>query len=81
MDQEILAAVAAEQPAMVALLEELVREPTLLGREAGGQAVMRRAFADLGLEPFDVPLEGFEGHPGAAPFSWDVDGKVNVLAD
>jgi acetylornithine deacetylase len=81
MHQEILAAVAAEQPTMVKLLGELVEEPTLLGREASGQAVMRRAFADLGLEPFDVPLAGFEGHAGAAPFSWDVDGKVNVLAD
>jgi acetylornithine deacetylase len=79
--EEILAAVAAEQPTMVKLLGELVEEPTLLGREASGQAVMRRALADLGLEPFDVPLAGFEEHPGAAPFSWDVDGKVNVLAD
>ena len=35
-DAEILAAVAAEQPAMVELLEELVAAPTLLGREAGG---------------------------------------------
>ena len=80
MHEEILAAVAAEQTAMVGLLGELVAEPTLLGREASGQAVMRRAFADLGLEPFDVPLAGLD-HPGAAPFSWDVDGKVNVLAD
>jgi acetylornithine deacetylase len=78
--EEILAAVAAEQSAMVGLLEELVAEPTLLGREASGQAVMRRAFADLGLQPFDVPLERLD-HPGAAPFSWDVAGKVNVLAD
>jgi acetylornithine deacetylase len=65
---------------MVELLGELVAERTLLGREASGQAVMRRAFAGLGLEPFDVPLERLD-HPGAAPFSWDVDGKVNVLAD
>ena len=36
--------------------------------EAPGQAVMRRAFAGLGLEPFDVPLDagGARGHPGAA---------------
>jgi acetylornithine deacetylase len=83
VDAEILAAVAAEQPVMVDLLTELVAAPTLLGHEAGGQAVMRRAFADLGLEPFDVPLDAgaIAQHPGGAPHSWDVDGKVNVLAD
>jgi acetylornithine deacetylase len=83
MDAEILDAVAAEQPAIVALLAELVAAPTLLGREAAGQDVMRRAFAGLGLEPFDVPVDraALDGHPGASPFSWDVANKVNVLAD
>jgi acetylornithine deacetylase len=83
MDAEILAAVAAEEAAMLALLTELVEAPTLLGEEAPGQAVMRRAFAELGLEPFDVPLEpaALDGHPGASPFSWDVAGKANVLAN
>ena len=83
MDAEILAAVAAEAPAMTDLLADLVAAPTLLGDEAAGQAVMRRAFADLGLEPFDVPLDraALEGHPAGAPFGWDVDGKANVLAD
>src|SRR5687767_917353 len=78
-----MAAVAAEQPAMEALLAELVEARTLLGAEAPGQELMRRAFAGLGLEPFDVPLDpaALAGHPGAAPFSWDADGKVNVLAD
>jgi acetylornithine deacetylase len=82
MDAEILAAVAAEEAAMAELLVELVEAPTLLGDEAPGQAIMRRAFAGLGLEPFDVPLhpEALRGHPGAAPFSWDVAGKANVLA-
>ena len=76
MDAEILAAVAAEQPAMVALLEELVAAPTLQGAEAAGQDVMRRAFAGLGLAPFDVTLDrvALAAHPGASPFSWDVAG-------
>jgi acetylornithine deacetylase len=83
MDEEILAAVAAEQAAMVELLRELVAEPTLLGREAPGQAVMRRAFERLGLEPFEVPLDAaaLERHPAGAPFSWEIVGKANVLAD
>jgi acetylornithine deacetylase len=83
MDAEILAAVAAEEAAIAYLLAELVAAPTLLGDEAAGQAIMRQAFADLGLEPFDVPLDpaALDGHPGAAPFSWDVAGKANVLAN
>jgi acetylornithine deacetylase len=83
VDAEILAAVAAEQPAMVDLVRELVAAPTLLGHEAAGQEVMRRAFRALGLEPFDVPLDAgeLERHPAGAPHSWSVDGKTNVLAD
>jgi acetylornithine deacetylase len=83
VDDDILAAVAAEEAAMVDLLTELVAAPTVLGAEAGGQAIMRRAFAGLGLEPFDVPLDAgaLRSHPGGAPFGWDVSEKVNVLAD
>src|SRR5215207_7839449 len=68
---------------MAELLEELVAAPTLLGDEAAGQAIMRRAFVGLGLEPFDVPLDraALDGQPGAAPFRWDVAGKSNVLAN
>jgi acetylornithine deacetylase len=82
VDGEILAAVAAEHPAMVELLTELVQAPTLLGHEASGQGIMRRAFAELGLEPFDVPLDraALERHEAGAPFGWDVGGKANVLA-
>jgi acetylornithine deacetylase len=81
VDARILAAVAAEEDAMADLLAELVEAPTVLGAEESGQAVMRRAFAGLGIEPVDVPLEraGLEQHPGSAPFSWDVGGKANVV--
>jgi acetylornithine deacetylase len=83
VEAEILRAVAAEAPAMTDLLAELVAAPTLLGDEAPGQAVMRRAFGELGLEPFEVPLDrsALERHPAGAPFGWDVEGKANVLAD
>jgi acetylornithine deacetylase len=81
-DADVAAAVAAEEQGMVALLSELVAAPTVLGSEEPGQAVMRRAFAGLGLEPVDVPLEPgeLERHPAGAPFSWPVDGKANVVA-
>ena len=82
-DDEIQAAIAAEAPAMEDLLVRLVEAPTLLGAEAPGQQIMREAFAELGLSPFDVPMdaETLRSHPGASPFSWDVGGKANVVAD
>ncbi len=81
-DEEILAAIAAERAWMEELLVRLVEAPTLLGQEAAGIAVMRDAYAELGLEPVDLPLdaEALRAHPGASPFSWDVAGKTNVVA-
>ena len=80
---ELLAAVAAEQPAIEQLLIDLVQARTLLGAERSGQEVMRAAFADVGLVPRDVRLdpEALRSHAGASPFSWDVDGKANVVAE
>jgi acetylornithine deacetylase len=82
-DDEIQAAIAAEAPAMEKLLVRLVEAPTLLGAEARGQEIMREAFAELGLSPVDIPLDAdaLRSHPGASPFSWDVAGKTNVVAD
>ncbi len=81
-DEPILGAIAAERTWMEDLLVRLVETPTLLGQEAAGQAVMRDAFLELGLEALDLPLdpEALRGHPGASPFSWDVAGKANVVA-
>ncbi|MGI8572142.1 MAG: hypothetical protein ACR2L9_05880 [Solirubrobacteraceae bacterium] len=80
--EAILSAITAEQPAIESLLEELVSAPTLLGHEQPGQAIMRAAFADLGLEPREVVLDAqaLRAHPGAAPFSWELSGKANVVA-
>lgn len=79
---ELLAAVAAERPAIEQLLIDLVQAPTLLGDERAGQDIMRAAFADLGLDPRDVPLDpdALRANPGASPFSWDIEGKTNVVA-
>lgn len=80
--EAILSAVTVEQPAIESLLEELVSAPTLLGHEQSGQAIMRAAFSDLELEPRDVALDAqaLRAHPGAAPFSWEISGKANVVA-
>src|SRR3954453_4378295 len=81
-DEASLTAVAEGAAEMEALLSDLVRARTLLGAEAAGQDVMRRAFAGLGLEPVDVPLDphGLHASPAASPFSWDVGGKCSVVA-
>jgi len=82
-DAEIEAAVAAETPFVEELLCRLVEAPTTLGNEEPGQALMREALVEAGLAPFDVPLEAelLRAHPAASPFSWDVSGKANVVAD
>ena len=80
---EIAAAVAAESAYMEEVLVRLVEAPTTLGNEEPGQAVMRNAFRELGLDPFDQLLDAemLRSHPAASPFSWDVSGKSNVIAD
>ena len=82
-DIAILEAVAAQRADMEALLADLVRAPTVLGAEAAGQDVMRGAFAALGLDPVDVPLDpaALRASPAASPFSWDVEGKASVVAE
>ena len=81
LEREIAAAVASEAPAMEALLRRLIEQPSTLGNEAGGQAVMSEAFGDLGLQPIEVPMDAgaLRSHPAAAPFDWEVDGKINLV--
>lgn len=82
LQSELSAAVSAETDAGVDLLRRLVEQPTVLGNEEPGQAVMAEAYRELGLQPVDVPMDAAElrAHPHAAPFSWDVTGKRNVVA-
>jgi acetylornithine deacetylase len=82
-DAEVLDAVAGEADWMEDLLVRLVEAPTVLGAEEEGQRLMEAAFRDCGLQPRSVPLEAaaLREAEGASPFSWDVDGKRNVVAD
>ncbi|HEX6845257.1 MAG TPA: ArgE/DapE family deacylase [Actinomycetota bacterium] len=81
-DREIAAAIAAETEWMTETLARLVDKATLLGEEEPGQAVIREAMAEIGLEPVDVPMdpEALHLHPVASPFDWEVTGKRNVVA-
>ncbi len=80
---EIAAAVAAESAYMEDVLCRLIETPTVLGNEEPGQEVMRDSLREIGLEPVDMPLDAemLRAHPAASPFSWDVSGKRNVVAD
>jgi len=75
-------ALAAQRAWMEELLVRLVQAPTELGREEPGQAIMSEAFAACGLEPRDVWMDAaaLRADRHAAPFSWDVAGKRNVVA-
>ena len=81
-DAALAAAVGKEAEAMERLLCRLVEAPTTLGNEEPGQQLMADAFAGLGLEPVDVPMDAgaLRAHPLAAPFAWSVEGKRNVVA-
>ena len=84
MDAEILAAVAAEEAAMAELLAELVEAPTLLGDEArgpGDHARARSRTSGSSRSTCRSMPAALAGHPGAAPFSWDVDGQVERARD
>ncbi|HTG47185.1 MAG TPA: ArgE/DapE family deacylase [Actinomycetota bacterium] len=81
-DGLIAEAIAAETEWMQEILARLVEKPTVLGNEEPGQAVMREALREVGLEPVDVPMDAevLREHPLASPFDWDVSGSRNVVA-
>ncbi|MGL6279831.1 MAG: hypothetical protein ACRC50_09780, partial [Gaiella sp.] len=56
-DHDLVAAVAAQEEWIEALLHRLVATPTTLGNEDPGQEVVAEALRELGLEPLDVPMD------------------------
>jgi acetylornithine deacetylase len=81
-DHEIADAIAQGGDWMTELLARLVDKDTTLGHEETGQAVVREALSELGLEPVDVPMDAaaLRAHPAASPFDWEVADKRNVVA-
>lgn len=80
-DSAILDAVAAEQEDAVALLSDLVREPSMLGQEQGAQDIMAGVFGTMGLEVdrFEVDLAAISHLPGFSPPLVDYSGRENVV--
>jgi len=77
----IAAAVDALQADAIALLSDLVREPSLLGAESGAQAIMAATFADLGLavDSFAIDEAAIACLPGYSPSVGSYEGRLNVV--
>ena len=80
-ESEIVAAVATQEAEAVALLSELVAQPSLLGDEMGAQAIMRREFAADGLRVHEFAIDEarLRDHPGYSPSIIPYDGRHNVV--
>ncbi len=80
-ESEIVAAVATQEAEAVALLSELVAQPSLLGDEMGAQAIMRREFAADGLRVHEFAIDEarLRDHPGFSPSIIPYDGRHNVV--
>ena len=82
LETAILAAAREVEPETIALLESLVREPSLLGAEHGALSVMEQAFSGAGLATARVPVDPavLEQRPGWSPPLIDYAGRDNVVA-
>jgi acetylornithine deacetylase len=80
-EAQILDAVAAQRDEAVALLCELVAQPSLLGAEQGAQALMRREFERNGLtiHEFAIDEDKIRNHPGYSPSIMAYEGRHNVV--
>jgi acetylornithine deacetylase len=80
-ETQIRDAVAALAPDAIAMLQALVREPSLLGQEASAQALMAREFASLGLDvrEFTIDEARLRDHPGYSPSIVSYEGRRNVV--
>lgn len=80
-ESQIVDAVAAQRDEAVALLCELVAQPSLLGDEAGAQQVMRREFEASGLQvhEFEIDEDKIRSHPGYSPSILPYAGRHNVV--
>jgi acetylornithine deacetylase len=77
----MLAAIEDAWPAQVAQLQALVREPSLLGQEAGVQRLMTCGMRASGLEARQVAVDvGTLAHlPGFSPAEWSYRDRPNVV--
>ena len=80
-EREILDTVAGQRDEAVALLQELVAHPSLLGHEASAQGLMKRQFGRMGLRVHEFAIDEakIRSHPGYSPSIVAYDGRPNVV--
>jgi acetylornithine deacetylase len=80
-ERRIIAAARALKQEAVDLLVDLVKEPSLLGDEAGAQQVVKQAFEGLGVEvhEFAIDEDRLKQHPGYSPSIVSYDGRHNIV--
>jgi len=80
-EREIIDMVAAQRDEAVALLQELVAHPSLLGQETSAQGLMKRQFGRLGLRVHEFAIDEakIRSHPGYSPAIVSYDGRPNVV--
>lgn len=80
-ERRIVAAAHALREQAVRLLVDLVKEPSLLGEEAGAQQVVKRAFEGLGVSvrEFAIDEQRLSQHPGYSPSIVSYEGRNNVV--
>lgn len=68
-------------PRQLAHLQALVREPSILGNEAGVQRLMQATFREMGLEvhTFEPDIGAICALPGFSPPEWSYRGRPNVV--
>ena len=82
IETAILDAIRGVEAETIALLETLVREPSLLGAAHGALTVMETAFRDAGLSPSRIPVDpdALGRQPGWSPPLINYAGRENVVA-
>ena len=81
-DQEQIAtAVKSRRDWAINALSQLVRQPTVLGKEELGQRVVASLFEDLQMEVKieKIKLDEIKDKPGFGPTNWQLEGKHNVV--
>ena len=78
---DILTAVQQQADHAVDLLKRLVAQPSLLGDEAGAQALMAAEFEALGLQvqTLEIDEDRLRSHPGYSPSLISYQGRRNIL--